>query len=196
MAWTPFGGDILTIEVQVLPGKGALLLTGSLGDVMQESAQAALSYLRSRADDFSIPYDDFENFDVHVHLPEGAVPKEGPSAGITLAVSIVSAFTDRKIRSDYAMTGEITLRGKVLPVGGIKEKVLAARRARIKHIILPKVNERDLVDVPKDARQDMDIHFVENMQQVLDLVLLPAPEGERKIDRIRREREKDERDEE
>lgn len=196
MAWTPFGGDILTIEVQILPGKGALLLTGSLGDVMQESAQAALSYMRSRADDFNVPYDDFENFDVHIHLPEGAVPKEGPSAGITLATTIVSAFTERKIRSDFAMTGEITLRGKVLPVGGIKEKVLAARRARIKHIILPKVNERDLVDVPKDARQDMDIHFVENMQQVLDLVLLPPPEGERKIDRVRRERDKDDRDDE
>lgn len=195
MAWTPFGGDILTIEAQVLPGKGSLMLTGSLGDVMQESAQAALSYLRAKADDMDIPADDFENLDVHVHLPEGAVPKEGPSAGITLATALISAFTDRKVRSDYAMTGEITLRGKVLPVGGIKEKVLAARRARIKHIILPKNNERDLVDVPKDARQDMDMHFVENMQQVLDLVLLPAPEGERRIDRIRRERdERDERD--
>ncbi|HVU13878.1 MAG TPA: endopeptidase La, partial [Phototrophicaceae bacterium] len=195
MAWTPFGGDILTIEVQVLPGKGSLLLTGSLGDVMQESAQAALSYMRSRAEDLKVPNDDFENFDVHVHLPEGAVPKEGPSAGITLAISIISAFTERKVRSDYAMTGEITLRGKVLPVGGIKEKLLAARRAGIKHIILPKVNERDLVDLPKEARQDLDIHPVENMQQVIDLVLLPEP-SERKLDRIRREqREKDERDE-
>ena len=191
MAWTPFGGDILTIEVQVLPGKGNLLLTGSLGDVMQESAQAALSYMRSRAEDLGVPHEDFENFDVHVHLPEGAVPKEGPSAGITLATTIISAFTERKIRSDFAMTGEITLRGKVLPVGGIKEKVLAARRALIKHIIMPKQNERDLVDVPKDARQDMNIYFVENMQQVLDLVLLPAAEGERKLDRIRRERDKD-----
>ena len=195
MAWTPFGGDILTIEVQVLPGKGNLMLTGSLGDVMQESAQAALSYMRSRAEDLNVPFDDFENFDVHVHLPEGAVPKEGPSAGITLAVSIISAFTERKVRSDYAMTGEITLRGKVLPVGGIKEKLLAARRARIKHIILPKQNERDLVEIPKDARQDMDIHTVENMQQVLDLVLLPAPAGERKLERIRREREKESQDE-
>jgi ATP-dependent Lon protease len=190
MAWTPFGGDILTIEVQILPGKANLTLTGSLGDVMQESAQAALSYLRSRGDDFDIPSDDFDNLDVHVHLPEGAVPKEGPSAGITLATAMISAFTDRKIRSDFAMTGEITLRGKVLPVGGIKEKVLAARRARIKHIILPKVNERDLIDVPKAARQDLDIHFVENMQQVIELALLPKPEGDRRIDRIRREREK------
>lgn len=196
MAWTPFGGDILTIEVQILPGKANLTLTGSLGDVMQESAQAALSYLRSRGDDFEIPSDDFDNLDVHVHLPEGAVPKEGPSAGITLATAMISAFTDRKIRSDFAMTGEITLRGKVLPVGGIKEKVLAARRARIKHIILPKVNERDLTDVPKAARQDLDIHFVENMQQVIDLALLPAPEGDRRIDRIRRERDKAEQQQE
>ncbi len=194
MAWTPFGGDILTIEVQVLPGKGNLMLTGSLGDVMQESAQAALSYLRSRAEELGVPHDDFENFDVHVHLPEGAVPKEGPSAGITLATTIISAFTERKIRSDFAMTGEITLRGKVLPVGGIKEKVLAARRALIKHIILPKQNERDLVDVPKDARADMNIYFVENMQQVLDLVLLPEPEGERRLDRLRRERDKESED--
>ncbi len=194
MAWTAFGGDILTIEVQVLPGKGSLMLTGSLGDVMQESAQTALSYLRSRAEDLDVQHEDFENFDIHVHLPEGAVPKEGPSAGITLATAMISAFTERKVRSDYAMTGEITLRGKILPVGGVKEKVLAARRALIKHIILPKQNERDLVDVPKGARQDLDLHFVENMQEVIDLVLLPAPEGERKIDRLRRERDKDDRD--
>ena len=196
MAWTAFGGDILTIEVQVLPGKGSLMLTGSLGDVMQESAQAALSYLRSRAEDLNVPHEDFENFDIHVHLPEGAVPKEGPSAGITLATTMISAFTERKIRSDFAMTGEITLRGKILPVGGVKEKVLAARRALIKHIILPKQNERDLVDIPKGARQDLDLHFVENMQEVIDLVLLPAPEGERKLDRQRREREKDTQDDE
>ncbi|MFN8451096.1 MAG: S16 family serine protease [Anaerolineae bacterium] len=146
--------------------------------------------MRSRAEDLGVPFDDFENLDVHVHVPEGAVPKDGPSAGITLATSIISAFTERKVRSDFAMTGEITLRGKVLPIGGVKEKVLAAHRARIRHIILPRINERDLVDVPKDARQELDIHFVENMQQVLDLVLLPAELGEHKLDRIRREREK------
>jgi ATP-dependent Lon protease len=195
LAWTPFGGDVLTIEVSVLPGKGTLMMTGQLGDVMQESAQAALSYMRARADDLDVPYDDFENFDVHVHLPEGGIPKDGPSAGITLAAAIISAFTERPVRSDYAMTGEITLRGKVLPVGGIKEKVLAARRARLKNIILPKQNGKDLVDVPKEALQDLNITFVDNMQQVMDLVLLEAP-PERKRDLMRPERDKDDEDDE
>ncbi len=190
LAWTPFGGDVLTIEVSVLPGKGNLMMTGQLGDVMQESAQAALSYMRSRADDFKIPHDDFEDFDVHIHVPEGSVPKEGPSAGITVAAAIFSAFTERAVRADYAMTGEITLRGKVLPVGGVKEKVLAARRARIRNIILPKQNEKDMVDVPKDALQGLKISFVETMQQVLDLVLLPAPTAKRKRDQVRKKREK------
>ena len=196
LAWTPFGGDILTIEASVLPGKGTLLLTGSLGEVMQESAQAALSYMRSRAEDFQVPFEDFENFDVHLHLPEGAVPKEGPSAGVALGVAIISAFTERPVCSSYAMTGEITLRGKVLPVGGIKEKVLAARRARIKHVILPRQNEKDLKDVPKDALSSLNIHLVDNVQQVLDLVLLEAAPGEKKRDRIRREREEKDSDEE
>ncbi len=192
LAWTPFGGDVLTIEVSVLPGKGTLMMTGSLGEVMQESAQAALSYMRSRADDLDIPHDDFENFDVHVHLPEGAVPKEGPSAGITLAIAIISAFTERPVRADFAMTGEVTLRGKVLPVGGVKEKVLAARRAGVRNVILPKINAKDLKDVPKEALNDLKIFPVENMQQVMDLVLLaPPPEG-RKRDLLRQEREKDE----
>ncbi|MFQ3567198.1 MAG: endopeptidase La [Aggregatilineales bacterium] len=189
LAWTPFGGDILTIEVSIMPGKGTLLLTGSLGDVMQESAQTALSFMRSIAEQFNIHYDDFENFDVHVHLPEGAVPKEGPSAGITLAVAIVSAFTERKVRSEYAMTGEITLRGKVLPVGGIKEKVLAARRAKVYKIILPAQNRKDIVDIPQDALNDLKLIFVDHMQQVLDRVLMEPPTGERKVDRIRREKE-------
>jgi ATP-dependent Lon protease len=196
LAWTPFGGDILTIEASVLPGKGNLLLTGSLGEVMQESAQAALSYMRSRAEDFQVPFDDFENFDVHLHLPEGAVPKEGPSAGVALGVAIISAFTERAVCSNYAMTGEITLRGKVLPVGGIKEKVLAARRARVKHVILPRQNEKDLKDVPKDALSDLNIHLVDNVQQALDLVLMEAAPGEKKRDRIRREREEKDREDE
>jgi ATP-dependent Lon protease len=180
VVWTMGGGDITIIEVSLLPGKGTLMMTGNLGEVMQESAQAAMSYVRSRADDFDIPADDFENYDVHVHVPEGAVPKEGPSAGITLAAAIMSAFTERKLRSDFTMTGEITLRGKVLPVGGVKEKVLAARRARIKHIILPARNERDLVDIPRKALRDLNIHFAEDMQQVLDLVLMEAPPEGRK----------------
>jgi ATP-dependent Lon protease len=192
LAWTPFGGDILTIEVSVLPGKGTLLMTGSLGDVMQESAQAALSFMRAVAEDVNVPYDDFESFDVHVHVPEGAVPKDGPSAGITLAIAIISAFTERKVRSNYAMTGEVTLRGKILPVGGIKEKVLAARRARVKNIVLPKQNQKDLVDVPKDALHDLNMILVDHMQDVMKLVLYDAPEGERKLDRIRREREEKE----
>ncbi len=181
LVWTYGGGDITIIEVSLLPGKGNLTMTGSLGDVMQESAQAALSYVHSRAEDFDLPNDDFENYDVHIHVPEGAVPKEGPSAGITLATAIMSAFIEGKIRSDFAMTGEITLRGKVLPVGGVKEKVMAARRARIKNIILPQHNEKDLVDIPKKALGDLNIFLVDNMQQVFDHVLLPPPaEGRRR----------------
>ncbi|MFW5691649.1 MAG: endopeptidase La, partial [Chloroflexota bacterium] len=178
LAWTPMGGDVLTIEVSVLPGKGNLTLTGQLGDVMQESAQAALSYMRWRARDFDVPSDDFENYDVHVHLPEGAIPKDGPSAGITLATAIISAFTERKVRADIAMTGEITLRGRILPVGGIKEKLLAAHRNRVFNILLPEQNRKDLVDVPPKALKDMNITFVSNMQQVIEAVLLePPPEG-------------------
>ncbi len=192
LAWTPFGGDILTIEVSVLAGKGTLMMTGSLGDVMQESAQAALSYMRAVAEDVNVPNDDFEIFDVHVHVPEGAVPKDGPSAGVTLGIAILSAFTERKVRADYAMTGEITLRGKILPVGGIKEKVLAARRARIKNIILPRQNERDLTDVAKDALNDLNIILVDTMDDVVKLVLHDAPDGERKLDKIRRERDEKE----
>ncbi|MBC7814928.1 MAG: hypothetical protein H7175_27470, partial [Burkholderiales bacterium] len=187
LAWTSNGGDVLTIEVSILPGKGTLMMTGQLGEVMQESAQTALSYMRARAADFDVPADDFENFDVHVHLPEGAVPKDGPSAGITLALAIISSFTERKIRADYAMTGEITLRGKVLPVGGIKEKVLAARRARIKNVIMPKINRKDLVDIPRRALRDLHIEFVDNMQEVIDLVLLEAPAEGRKRDLDRAE---------
>ncbi len=193
LVWTYDGGDIALIEVSVLPGKGSLLMTGQLGDVMQESAQAALSYMRSRAGDFDVPSDDFENYDVHIHLPEGAVPKEGPSAGITLATAIISAFTERKVRSAFAMTGEITLRGKVLAVGGVKEKVLAARRAGIREVILPSENKKDLVDVPQEALDDLNIHFVDDMQQVIDQVLLPPP-PERQRDIQRREEERDEKE--
>ena len=191
LVWTAYGGDVQIIEVSILPGKGTLLMTGQLGEVLQESAQAALSYMRSRAGDFDVPDDDFENYDVHVHMPEGAVPKDGPSAGVTLATAIVSAFTERKVRSNYAMTGEITLRGKLLPVGGIKEKVLAARRARIKNVILPAQNRKDLVDVPPEALRDLNIIFVDNMQQALDRVLLGAPPGGRKRDLTRKDGDKE-----
>jgi ATP-dependent Lon protease len=195
LAWTPVGGDVLIIEASVLPGKGGLTLTGSMGDIMQESAQAALSYMRTRAEDMAVPHDDFEYFDVHLHLPEGAVPKEGPSAGIALATAIVSAFTERKVRRSVAMTGEITLRGKVLPVGGIKEKVLAARRARIETVILPKQNEKDLEEVPKAVLADLEIVLVTNMQEVLDAALLEGPPpGERKLDQLRQDKERSQAD--
>ncbi len=193
LSWTYDGGDILVIEASVLPGKGSLMLTGQLGEVMQESAQTALSYVRSRAKDFDIPYDDFENYDVHLHLPEGAVPKEGPSAGITLATAILSAFTERKVRSDHALTGEITLRGKVLPVGGIKEKVLAARRAGIHKIILPVENRKDLEDIPKELQSDMKFIFVTEMQQVIDRMLMAAPR-QRQRDKDREAEEKEHKD--
>jgi ATP-dependent Lon protease len=176
LVWTSGGGDIQIIEAALLPGKGVLTLTGSLGDVLQESAQIAHNYMRSQAFDLDVPDEDFENFDVHIHMPEGAVPKDGPSAGITLAIAVISVFTERKIRNDWAMTGEVTLRGHVLSVGGVKEKVLAARRRNIKNIILPADNEKDLVDIPKVALREMNIKFVRNMQEVMDIVLLEAPE--------------------
>ncbi|MFN8377329.1 MAG: endopeptidase La [Anaerolineae bacterium] len=196
LAWTPFGGDVLTIEVAVVPGKGNLTLTGSLGEVMQESAQTALSFLRGHADDFGVPNDDFETFDIHVHLPEGAVPKDGPSAGITLATAMVSAFTERVVEHDYAMTGEVTLRGKILPVGGIKEKVLAARRARLKYVLLPRQNERDLVEVPAEVRETMEIILIDTMQDVLSRVLGPAnTDSNSRLSRLRRERDEHDKEE-
>lgn len=175
LVWTPNGGDIQTVEVSLVPGKGNLMLTGQLGDVLQESAHIALSYLRARANEFGLPADDFENYDLHVHMPEGAVPKDGPSAGITLATALISAFTERQANSAYAMTGEITLRGHILPVGGIVEKILAARRRSIPRIVLPKDNQKDLHDLPKAARRDVAITFVEDMSEVLDLALLEPP---------------------
>jgi ATP-dependent Lon protease len=171
LAWTPSGGDILFVEATRMPGKGNLTLTGQLGEIMKESAQAALSYMRSRADDFGIDGKGFEKFDVHVHVPAGAVPKDGPSAGITMLVALASLLTGQPVRSDVAMSGEITLRGLVLPVGGIKNKVLAARRAGIKRVILPAKNEKDLEEVPQQAREGLEFTFVKEIDEVLDIAL-------------------------
>ncbi len=171
LAWTEVGGEILVIEATVMQGKGKLTLTGKLGDVMQESAQAAMSYVRSKADEFGIPKNFNRTTDVHVHIPEGAIPKDGPSAGITLATTLVSALAKLPVRKDVAMTGEITLRGKVLAIGGIKEKVLAAHRAGLKTIILPKDNEKDLADIPKNVLDSLDLYLVEHMDEVLKVAL-------------------------
>jgi ATP-dependent Lon protease len=177
LAWTEVGGSILTTEVAIVDGKGKLTLTGQLGDVMQESAQAAMSYVRSRAARLGAPKDFYRNVDIHIHVPEGAIPKDGPSAGITMATAISSALSRIAVRRDVAMTGEITLRGKVLPIGGLKEKLLAALRAGIKETIIPKENEKDLPEVPENIRDQMKVHLVENMDQVLKIALeAPLPE--------------------
>jgi ATP-dependent Lon protease len=166
LAWTAVGGDVLFIEALRMRGKGGLSLTGQLGDVMKESAQAALSYAKSRAAELGIAEEDFEKYDLHIHIPEGAIPKDGPSAGVTMATTLVSVLARREIRKDVAMTGEITLRGNVLPVGGVKEKVLAARRAHVKTVILPALNKRDLDDLPKEVLDDLKFVFVDNVRQV------------------------------
>jgi ATP-dependent Lon protease len=173
LAWTENGGDIMPVEVLVLDGKGNLQITGQIGDVMQESAHAALSYMKSRAKQFEIDPESFENVDVHIHIPEGGIPKDGPSAGITIACAIISAFTDRRVHKEVAMTGEITLRGRVLPVGGVQEKILAAHRAGITTIIIPKKNEKDLVELNKKVRASLKIIPVSHMDEVVDIALLP-----------------------
>ncbi|MEN6440902.1 MAG: endopeptidase La [Syntrophobacter sp.] len=171
LAWTEFGGDILGIETVTMPGKGKVTITGKLGEVMQESAQAALSYVRSRAQQLGLDNDFYQNFDIHVHVPEGAIPKDGPSAGITMATSIVSALSKIPVRSDVAMTGEITLRGRVLPIGGLKEKILAAHRALIKKVLVPRDNAKDLKEIPAKILEEIDIELVEHMDEVLRLAL-------------------------
>jgi ATP-dependent Lon protease len=176
LAWTEVGGEILATEATLMEGKGKLTLTGKLGDVMQESAQAAMSYVRSRAQLFGIPKDFYRRLDLHIHVPEGAIPKDGPSAGITMATSLVSALTQIPVRCDVAMTGEITLRGKVLPIGGVKEKLLAAHRAGIRTIILPKDNQKDLTDIPANIRDEFTVHLVENMDEVLKIALTHEPQ--------------------
>ena len=171
LAWTEVGGKLLTIEATLMDGKGKLTLTGQLGDVMQESARAAMSYIRSRSTAFGLPRDFYQNLDIHIHVPEGAIPKDGPSAGTALTTTIASALTKIKVRGDVAMTGEVTLRGKVLPIGGLKEKLLAAARSGISEVILPMQNEKDLPDVPQNVRDELKLHFVETMDEVLAVAL-------------------------
>jgi ATP-dependent Lon protease len=172
LAWTPVGGDTLSIEVVPMAGKGKLVLTGQLGDVMKESARAGFSYIRSRSKEFGLEDDFHEQTDIHIHIPEGAIPKDGPSAGITMTTAVVSALLGVKVKSNLAMTGEITLRGRVLPVGGIKEKILAAHRAGITNILIPKENERDLIDIPDNIKRNLTIRAVETMDEVLEYALV------------------------
>jgi len=177
LAWTEFGGELLLIEVAVLPGKGNLKVTGKLGEVMQESAQAALSYIRTRAERMGLDKDFYQKLDIHIHVPEGATPKDGPSAGITMATALASALLRAPARNDLAMTGEITLRGRVLPIGGVKEKLLAAHRGGIKTVVLPQDNEKDLAEVPAKIKNNLDLHFVRHMDEVMALAIdLPAEE--------------------
>jgi ATP-dependent Lon protease len=183
MAWTEFGGELLTFEATKVHGKGNFTLTGQLGEIMQESAQAAFSYVRGKIFELNIARDLHKNFDIHVHVPEGATPKEGPSAGITIATAIISLLTEIPVNRKVAMTGEITLRGKVLPVGGIKEKLLAAHREGIREAIVPVDNRADLKDVPKVIKQEVKIHLVETMDDVLKIALTkglpPKPSKEK-----------------
>ncbi len=177
LAWTEVGGEVLQTEATLMEGKGQLTLTGKLGEVMQESARAAMSFVRSRATEFGIGREFPRKMDLHIHIPEGAIPKDGPSAGITMATTIVSALTKIPVRKDVAMTGEITLRGKVLPIGGVKEKLLAAHRAGIKNVLLPKENEKDLQDIPQDILEALSVNLVETMDEVLQAALekMPVP---------------------
>jgi len=177
LAWTPVGGDILFVEATAMKGKSGLTLTGQLGDVMKESATAALSFIRANAEELGIAKDFFEGMDIHIHVPSGAIPKDGPSAGVTMLTALVSLLTNRTVKKELAMTGEITLRGLVLPVGGVKEKVLAAHRAGVKMIILPKWNKKDLEEIPAKVQREIAFHFVDEMLEVLRLALNKAPES-------------------
>jgi ATP-dependent Lon protease len=183
LAWTEVGGEILVTEATLMPGRGKLTLTGKLGDVMQESAQAAMSWVRSKTAELGIPNDFYRRTDVHVHIPEGAIPKDGPSAGVTMATSLASVFTNTPVRKDIAMTGEVTLRGRVMPIGGLKEKTLAARRAGIKTVIVPKENEKDIEDFPKYLRKDMNFIFATTVDDVLAAALEKRGKGAAKVDK-------------
>jgi ATP-dependent Lon protease len=180
IAYTEAGGDIMPIEVTLMPGKGQLTLTGQIGEIMQESIQAAHSYVRSKAKEYGIKPEQFENNDIHLHVPEGAIPKEGPSAGVAMATALMSAFSNNKVRHNVAMTGEITLRGRVLPIGGFKEKVLAAHRAGIRTVVVPAKNKKDLVDIPRKVQRDLDIVFAEKMDDVLNTALIVTKTRKRK----------------
>ena len=177
LAWTEVGGTLLSIETTAVDGKGKLILTGQMGDVMQESAQAALSYIRSRAPFFHIENDIFQKVDIHIHVPEGAIPKDGPSAGITLALALLSTLTNEPIRRDVAMTGEITLRGRVLKIGGLKEKILAAHRAGIQRVIIPEDNLGDLEDIPEHLLKEIEIISVNRMDEVVEIAMHRHQEG-------------------
>ncbi|HIJ79618.1 MAG: endopeptidase La, partial [Desulfobulbaceae bacterium] len=177
LAWTEVGGELLQIETALMPGKGHLLVTGKLGDVMQESAQAALSYVRTRALRLGLAPDFYQKLDIHIHVPEGAIPKDGPSAGITMATSMVSALLNLPIRHNLAMTGEITLQGRVLPIGGLTEKLLAARRGNITHVLVPSENEGDLSEIPAKILKDLTVELVDSVDNVLEKALL-VKEGE------------------
>jgi ATP-dependent Lon protease len=172
LAWTEVGGELLVVEVTTMPGKGKLTITGKLGEVMQESAQAALSYARSRAERLGLSKDFYQNLDIHIHVPEGAIPKDGPSAGIAIATAIISALTRIPVNKDVAMTGEITLRGRVLPIGGLKEKILAAHRGHISTVIIPKENEKDLKEIPSQVLKNISLVMVEHMDEVLKCALV------------------------
>jgi ATP-dependent Lon protease len=177
LAWTEVGGELLRIESALVPGKGKFTYTGQLGDVMQESIQAAMTVVRARADAFGIPPDFHNTLDVHIHVPEGATPKDGPSAGVAMCTALVSALTKIPVRSNVAMTGEITLRGEVLPIGGLKEKLLAAHRGGIDTVVIPSENERDLIEIPKNIKQNLDIRPVRWIDEVLDVALVGHPEA-------------------
>jgi len=180
LAWTEAGGEVLFVEATKMPGKKSFSITGSMGDVMQESAKAALSYVRSQAEELNIDIDFFDKYDLHLHVPAGAIPKDGPSAGITMATAIASILTEKPVKSDVAMTGEITLSGMVLPIGGVKEKVLGAKRAGIKRIILPKRNKNDVGEIDKALKKGMKFTFVENIGEVLKLALSDKSEKKTK----------------
>jgi ATP-dependent Lon protease len=181
LAWTEVGGEVLHIETAVLPGKGRLTMTGQLGDVMKESAQAALSYCRSRHKEIGVTPEHFETIDIHIHVPAGAIPKDGPSAGITMVTALYSALTGRSVKKGVAMTGEVTLRGRVLPIGGLKEKALAALRAGMRNVIIPEENQKDLVEIPEELRKKIIFHPVRHMDEVIDLAIAKTKKNQHKI---------------